>query len=211
MSLEQSRFPIKLALAFVALIPLALGIWAAQIHRAPPDVSGVLFPQPRALSTPDLLFASGEPFSLSKLQGRPTVVFLGFAHCPDICPMTLQMLSQAHQRLRTELGVAMPFNVLFVTADPARDTADLLGRYLGHFNTNFLAVTGEVAAITALTQQLGLLFNLPDAPSDDYYAVDHSASLAILNPDAHFSAVLRQGFTSDSLEQDLRSLIKYWD
>src|SRR5690606_15397611 len=112
----------------VAALAAALGFWAAQ-HRLAADRAAAqlqavrLFPQPRELPPFSLQQSDGTPLVPGELQGHWTLVFLGFTHCPDVCPTTLAQLAQA-QKQWAALPEATRPRVLFVSVDPERDTPD---------------------------------------------------------------------------------------
>ena len=113
----------------IAALAAALGLWAAQHwfgHRAAagPQLQAVkLFERPRTLPAFSLRQSDGTQLVPGELNGHWTVVFLGFTHCPDICPTTLAELAQAQQQWSTLPDSTRP-RVLFVSVDPDRDTPD---------------------------------------------------------------------------------------
>jgi protein SCO1/2 len=105
-------------LAAAALCAAAAGFYLArQLDRGSPQLaSGTWFPQARAVPGFELRDAAGEPFTRASLQGKPTLVFFGFTHCPDVCPTTLLKLAQ----VRRQVAPAQ-LRVLFISVDPQRD------------------------------------------------------------------------------------------
>jgi protein SCO1/2 len=91
---------------------------------------------------------SGAPFDFSaKTQGYVTLLFFGYTHCPDMCPLQMSTLAQAYRKLPPV--IADRFKVVFVTTDPARDTPQVLRAWLDHFDKRFIGLTGSQAAIDA--------------------------------------------------------------
>ncbi|HEX3376244.1 MAG TPA: SCO family protein [Candidatus Acidoferrales bacterium] len=91
---------------------------------------------------------SGAPFDFSaKTQGYVTLLFFGYTHCPDMCPLQMSTLAQAYRKLPPV--IADRFKVVFVTTDPARDTPQVLRSWLDHFDKRFIGLTGSQAAIDA--------------------------------------------------------------
>ena len=180
--------------AWILLVALAagLGLWAAQRwtgHRAAPgpQLQAVkLFDAPRVLPAFSLQQSDGTPLVAGELKGHWTLVFLGFTHCPDVCPTTLAELATAQKQWAALPDSTRP-RVLFVSVDPDRDTAILAGEYAHAFHRDTLAVTGDVPALEAFARSLSMVFMkapaAPGAPAD-HYNVDHTATLAVLDPRA---------------------------
>lgn len=132
-------------------------------------------PDPNALATPypapelRLTDQTGAPFRLGSLEGV-AVVFFGYTHCPDICPVTLASLARAVESLGSE---GSSVHVVFVTVDPARDTPERLAEYLGDFDPSFVGLTGTEEEIAAACAAWGVYRDVPEGETD--YVVDHSA------------------------------------
>src|SRR6478609_2936034 len=126
---------------WILLVALAagLGLWAAQHAFAPgaparPELRAVrLFPEPRTLPAFSLQQSDGTRLVPGELQGHWTLVFLGFTHCPDVCPTTLAELAQAQRAWQTLPEATRP-RVLFVSVDPDRDTPERTGEYAHGFH-----------------------------------------------------------------------------
>ena len=183
----------------VAALAAALGLWAAQGwfgQPAPaPTLQAVkLFEQPRPLPAFSLQQSDGTQLVPGELQGHWTLVFLGFTHCPDVCPTTLAQLAQA-QRQWSALPEATRPRVLFVSVDPERDSPDRIGEYAHAFHKDTLAATADIPALEAFARSLSLVFMKVPAPEGvpaDQYSVDHSAALAVLDPQARMAGMIPQ-------------------
>jgi protein SCO1/2 len=193
-------------IAAVAL-PLGMLAWREQAERARPLVSGTLLPQPRAIADFALTGEDGKPFTRAGLLGRWTVVFVGYTHCPDVCPTTLFQLKAAKARLG---GAGARLAVLFVSVDPERDAPDPLGRYVRYFDKDFRAATGPVDALMALGRQLGFVFVRSPAPEGEDYGIDHSAELILLDPKARLAGYLTPPFRAETLAADLGTILRKW-
>ncbi|MCJ0825038.1 SCO family protein [Luteimonas sp. 50] len=183
----------------VIALAAALGLWAAQRWFAQP-VAGPrlqvakLLEQPRELPAYSLQQSDGTPLVPGELKGHWTVVFLGFTHCPDVCPTTLAQLAQAQKQWATLPDATRP-RVLFVSVDPERDTPDRIGEYAHAFHKDTLAATADLPALEAFARSLSLVFMKVPAPEGappDQYSVDHSAALALLDPQARMAGMVPQ-------------------
>lgn len=145
-------------------------------------------PEPKALNDFLLTGADGQPFTQENFAGQWGLVFLGYTHCPDICPTTLSLFKQ----LDAGWQQAELANIQYVllTADPERDTPERLQQYLQFFNEGFVGVTGGVAEVAGLAKQLnGLFARVPQENGD--YLVDHSANIVIINPEGQYYGFIR--------------------
>jgi protein SCO1/2 len=203
----------------VAALAAALAFWAAQ-HRLAAEAPGPqlrvvrLFEQPRALPAFSLQQSDGTPLVPGELQGHWTLVFLGFTHCPDVCPTTLARLAQA-QKAWAALPEATRPRVLFVSVDPDRDTPDRVGEYAHAFHKDTLAATADIPALEAFARSLSLVFMKVPAPAGapaDEYSVDHSAALAVLDPQAQMAGVVQPsgdtGLDAQAIAADLAALTR---
>ncbi|MCD9029944.1 SCO family protein [Luteimonas sp. BDR2-5] len=177
-----------------------LGLLAAQKFfaatdpaRSQPALQVVqLYPQPRTLPAFALQQSDGTQLLSGELAGHWTLVFIGFTHCPDVCPMTLTHLAQA-QRQWEALPEATRPRVLFVSVDPERDTPAALGEYAHAFHRDTLAATADIATLEQFARSLSMVFAkvpLGDSAPEGAYTVDHSASLAVLDPQGRMAGVV---------------------
>lgn len=187
------------AIVLVVALAAALGLWAAQAWfarpAAGPQLQAVkLFERPRELPAYSLQQSDGTQLVPGELKGHWTIVFLGFTHCPDVCPTTLAQLAQAQQQWAALPDATRP-RLLFVSVDPDRDTPDRIGEYAHAFHKDTLAATADIPALEAFARSLSLVFMKVPAPEGapaDQYSVDHSAALAVLDPQARMAGVIPQ-------------------
>jgi len=176
----------RLFLIVITLVlATAAGLIAASqmMQRAGEWRAAQLFPTPRPIADFRLETAAGDEFRLADLEGQWSLLFFGFTNCPDICPDTLAMLARSMNQLELMRREEKP-QVVFVSVDPERDRGELLGEYVGWFDDDFVAVSGEDRQIAALTRQLGIAY-FREAPDEatGFYNVDHSASVLIIDPE----------------------------
>jgi protein SCO1 len=181
-------------LVLVAALAAGLGLWLSQglgNRSAQPELDLVTL-LPEAREIPDFRLQRAGNGSLTKadLTGRWSIVFLGFTHCPDICPTTLAELGQAEKLWSEALPEEERPNIVFVSADPERDTPELTQEYAGFFSDGAIGATADIPTLERFTRSLLLVF--AKAPGDNGdYSIDHSAQLAVLDPDGHFVAFVR--------------------
>lgn len=200
----------------VVLAAALLGAWAAlRVLPAPaqavaPSVRGAtMLPHPRVLPAFALQQSDRTALTADELKGHWTVVFLGFTHCPDICPTTLAQLARAQTHWAALPEATRP-RVLLVSADPERDSPELLGRYAHGFHPDTLAATAPVPQLEAFARSLSLVFMKAPGSSGDPadYTIDHSAALILLDPQARMAGVVQPPFEVKALAEDLAALTK---
>lgn len=196
-------------LIVIAAVAIALGLWAGSrwIGESPaPNVgTAILYPTAQAVAGFELQRSDGGRMTEADLRGHWTIAFFGFTHCPDICPTTLAVFRQVWKELGAR-GKTDRVQFLFVSVDPERDTPEQLARYVGFFDRDFVAATGTDDQLTTLTRSLGLVYaRIPDESGG--YAVDHSASAVIIDPQGRRAGLFRPPFEAGPISADILTLV----
>lgn len=199
----------------IAALAAALGLWAAQHYFAPsarstlPATQAVrLFEPARTLPAFTLRQSDGTALVPGELKGHWTLVFLGFTHCPDVCPTTLAEMAKA-QKQWAALPEATRPRVLFVSVDPDRDTPDRIGEYAHAFHRDTIAATADVPALEQFAKSLSMVFAKvppPEGIPADQYSVDHSASMAVLDPQGRMAGIVQPPFDALAIAADMTAL-----
>ncbi|NDK38678.1 SCO family protein [Pseudoxanthomonas gei] len=206
-------------IGFILVIALAagLGLLAAQkffggndaAPEWPQTESITLFPQARSLPDFSLRQSDGTQLVSGELKGHWTLVFLGFTHCPDVCPTTLAELAQA-QKQWTSLPDSVRPRVLFVSVDPERDTPTRIGEYAHAFHPDTLAATADVPALEDFARSLMFVFQkMPGktfASNPQDYSMDHSANIAVLDPQGRMAGFIKPPFQPKVIAGDMTAL-----
>ncbi len=166
---------------------------------------GVILQAPSAAPEFTLTGHTGQPVSVSDFQGKLVVLFFGYTQCPDVCPMTLGVVTQALKLMGKQ---AAEIQVLFVSVDPARDTPERLSEYITHFNPNFLGLTGNPEEIAQTASLYGVYYEIQDEEAPNVYWIDHTASMMVIDRDGRLKLVLPFGVTAEDVAADLRMLLK---
>lgn len=209
----SGRISVSLLIALAA-VAAALGLWAGNrwlTHPPgadlPPMRNALLYPQPRQVPEFKLFRADGQPLTPADWRGRWTIVFFGFTHCPDVCPTTMATFKDVWQRLKAQ-GLADRARFDFISVDPARDTPEILGRYVAFFDPDFVAATGSDEELTRLTRGLGMIYARGPLENGTY-TVDHSASAVIVTPEGHVAGLFRPPFVAEAIVADLQALMDH--
>jgi protein SCO1/2 len=188
-----------LLVAIAALCAALAGFWLArELDRGAPQLTaGTWLSQPRTVSDFQLTDHLGHPFTARDLQGKPSLVFFGFTHCPDVCPTTLAKLAQVKKA-----APIAGLRVLFVTVDPQRDTPTAVGIYAHAFDPDFVGLTGDPKAVEKISAAFGVAAFRVDLPGGDY-TMDHSAAVFLVDARARIVGIFTPPFDTRRIAQDL--------
>ena len=100
-----------------------------------------------------LVDQNGKPFSSDRLKGKPTLIYFGYAFCPDVCPTSLLLMETAIEKLGPD--TAKKVNLVFITIDPERDTPELMKGYVENFSPTFIGLTGTEEQIAQAARAYG--------------------------------------------------------
>lgn len=179
---------------------------ATRERGLPPTLErATLLAEPRALPEFTLVDASGQAFGRDRLKGHWSFLFFGFTNCPDICPTTLATLAAVKETL-ADLPEAQRPGVAFVSVDPDRDTPEVVGHYVAHFDPAFKGATGTRQSIESLTAALGVAVIIGPVV-DGAYSVDHSAAIFLVDPGARVTALFGAPHESATIMRDYRRIV----
>lgn len=153
-----------------------------------------------------LVDGTGKPFTDADLKGRYSLVFFGFTHCPDICPLTLQTMTDAI----VESGPAGErVTPVFITVDPERDTAEAVGAYVGAFHPRFVGLTGtpeQIAQATKVYRVFAQKAPLKDTDGNETgeYTVEHSGMIFFMSPEGRYLTHFSNGATAADMAAYIR-------
>ena len=198
----------KLLLTVAAVAALIAGYWFGQQNTstdtgaAQSEIQGFILKTPRKIGVPELTRDDGKPFTKQDLSGHWSLLFYGYTNCPDICPTTLSTIAAAKIQ-----ATDFP-QVIFVSVDPKRDNAELVGEYVRYFDKDFIGVTGEEKMLQAMATQMSVAaMAMPPEKPGDAYLVDHSANLMLLDPDGNLVAMLRPPHSVDSILHSISTVV----
>jgi protein SCO1/2 len=180
---------------------------ASPVAGATGDYRGPRVTPPFEKPDVTLVDTNGKPYDLKKeTEGYVTLLYLGYTHCPDVCPMHMVTLNAVMTKLPKD--VTDHIKVVFVTVDPERDTPEALGKWLGGFNPSFIGLSGDMATITAMMATLSMEPPQRQDIGGGNYVVSHAAYVMAFTPDNLAHTVYPLGVTRDDWEHDLTKLVK---
>ena len=192
--MDRTTRPLVIVAAFGTslVVGLVLMLWALG------GVRGVT--APAAIGGPfQLTDQAGQTVTEKNLQGRPTLVFFGFTHCPDVCPTSLFEISEV---LRAMGKDADRVNAYFISVDPERDTTGAMKDYLSSFDPHLKGLTGAPDAITKVTTEYRVYAKKVPLKDGDY-TMDHTALVYLMDRDGKFIAPFNLKRTPEEAAADL--------
>ncbi|MGW0473419.1 SCO family protein [Streptomyces coeruleorubidus] len=159
---------------------------------------------------PDLVLTDtqGKKYDLRKeTEGKPTLIYFGYTHCPDVCPSTMSNIAVAKKQLpKAEQD---ELRVVFVTTDPGRDKPAELGKWLKGIDPQFIGLTGDFPTIQAGARTLGISIDAPHKDKNGKIISEHGTQVIAFSPKTDGGYVLYgEDATVDDYTKDLPKLAK---
>ena len=152
-----------------------------------------------------LVDQNGRTVTEANLRGKPTLIYFGYTFCPDVCPTSLNTLSDALDRLGPLANRIQP---LFITVDPKRDDQEAVARYAAAFGTKIIGLTGTQEQIDAAAKAYRVYYREHrTGPGPNDYSMDHSSILYLMAPDGSFIAPIRAEQPPEDIANALRKLV----
>jgi protein SCO1/2 len=151
----------------------------------------------------DLLDPDGKPRTLADFKGRLVMVFFGFTQCPDVCPTALSRAVAVRQMLGADAG---RLQVVFITVDPERDSAELLKQYTTVFDPSFLGLRGDLARTAEVAREFKVFYQ--KVPTGSSYTMDHTALSYVFDTRGRLRLAVRHSQNADDVAHDLKLLLQ---
>lgn len=165
-----------------------------------------------ALPKPEFVLRAtdGRSFDFRReTDGYLTLVFFGYTHCPDVCPVTMANLGAVIPRFTPSVGDSI--KVLFITTDPQRDSAARLRSWLDNFDRSFIGLRGPADSVNAIAQTMGLPPAVVEqSDTSTGYTVGHSATVVVFTPDDSERVLYPFGTRQADWAHDLPKLLRKW-
>ncbi len=163
------------------------------------DITGAVYAQ--GFSLPD---SSGRVRTLAEFKGKVVVVFFGYTQCPDVCPTTMTELAEVKRRLGAQ---GDRLQGIFVSVDPDRDTAAVLGDYIKAMDPSFVALRGTVEQVTQAAKDFKVFFQKVPSSDGKSYTMDHTAGSFIFDTQGKVRLFASYGTKVDALTADIKALL----
>jgi protein SCO1 len=146
--------------------------------------------------------SDGAALTLGHYRGKVVVLGFGYTSCPSVCPATLAVLAMAHRKLG---ALGSQVQVIYLTVDPERDSAERLKQYLASFDPTFVGGTGTAAQMAAVRKSYGVTAEKVGTGSD--YGVAHSSFIYLITREGKLRALMPFGHKADDYVHDISMLL----
>jgi protein SCO1/2 len=144
--------------------------------------------------------------SLRDLRGKPTLIYFGYTYCPDVCPTTLADLMRAKRQLG-ELGDEV--NILLISVDAQRDTSEVLKKYLGNFDEDFIGVSADTDTLRQIGADYGLYVRKREIEGTSAdYLIDHSANTYFVDAEGRLIMLYGYGIPAEVVAADVQDYLE---
>jgi protein SCO1/2 len=196
--MNESRSP-RIAALLAFAVALLLG--GCRGEAGAPPLEGATLGGPFALTS-----HQGRRVTEADFAGRYRLVYFGFTFCPDVCPVDLQTIGAGLREFeRDDPERAERVQPLFVTVDPARDTPEILARYVAAFHPRLIGLTGSEAEIARMARAYGVYFHRGEPAAGGGYQVDHTRMAILYGPEGRPIAIVPHddgpGGVADALDR----------
>lgn len=171
------RRPLAVALALVVVLTACSGTGTVATGD---ELAGRVMPEPAPKPDFTLVDTSGERFDFAgETEGELTLLYFGYTHCPDICPVHLAQLTEI---FKDHPDFGRQTTVIFVTVDPERDTPEVMTEFLEAFDDRFIGLTGTPEEIAAAQKAAGVAV-AEKVGEGDTYTMAHAGQVIAFAPD----------------------------
>lgn len=189
-------------LSFLAILCLVLSACSPKQEFKNIDITGsTAFGKDFSLLDPN-----GKVRTLADFKGKAVVMFFGYTQCPDICPTTLTEMQQVMALMGPQSDKVQ---VLFVTVDPERDTAEILKQYVPSFDSRFLGLRpADEAALEKVAKDFKIYYKKVPGNKTGSYTMDHTAGSYAFDPEGRLRLYIKHAQGPETLAHDLKELLK---
>lgn len=143
-----------------------------------------------------LISETGAEVTSAEVIDGPTMVYFGYTFCPDVCPVDAAAMAQTATLLSDQ---GHKVKTVFITIDPARDTAKVLDDFTNNLSADMIGLTGSDEQIAAAAKAYKVYYAKPPSDDPDYYLMDHSAFTYLMTAKDRFLTIFRHGDTPDAM------------
>jgi protein SCO1/2 len=189
----RARAGLLPVLVFVLVLAIGAAGWFFLSHNALSPAGGIGGPFA-------LVDGNGHTVTDRDLRGRYLLVYFGYTYCPDVCPTTLNTITQALDKMGGQADRIQP---LFITVDPARDTPEVMRTYTAAFSPRILGLTGTPEQIAKVAGEYRVYYAPHHSQADGNYTVDHSSLIYLMGRDGRFIAPIRADASPTEMAADI--------
>ena len=175
---SKKVFKILIAIIFLTLIGWGIILYQIIDLKSKSDFYGNVYEREAPSFT--LTDQNGSEVSLSDFKDKIVLLFFGYTHCPDICPITLSVMNNVVDELGDK---GDQVQVVFVSIDPERDTVEKLKSYIPYYNESFIGLTGTPQEIDKVADDYNIFYSKEEVDSVSGYLMGHNSSVLLITPE----------------------------
>lgn len=153
----------------------------------------------------ELIDEDGQKFTDAQLTRPYRMIYFGFTFCPAICPTELAKIIRSFKQLTLEQQEKI--DLVFITIDPERDTAEVIKQYTDLFHPRLIGLTGSQEQIDKVLKQYKVYATKVQDDTMSDYTMDHSSYIYLFNNKNQIRAMYRMDDEADFIAKDLPSLL----
>lgn len=175
----------------------------------PTIAAGTVFSAAQPIAHFSLTDTAQKSFTQQDLVGQWTILFFGYAHCPEVCPKALAVASDFWKKLPEEV-TSKKIRFAFITLNPKEDTVEDLKTFLGRFNPQFIGLTGDISEINKLSKSCRVYsWEDPNVKTPQgKKMIDHTAAFILINPEGRMQALFSPPHNGEEIAKDLSVLLE---
>lgn len=184
-----------------------LGVWIAVLLGAAGWIGWDAYQgkQPAIGGAFTLVDQNGKAFSSERLKGKPTLIYFGYAFCPDVCPTSLLLMQTAIEKLGPDAFKKV--NLVFITVDPERDTPELMKGYVENFSPTFIGLTGTAEQVAAASRAYRVYYQKVPGKNGGPYLMDHSSIVYLLDRNGRFTTHFTHEAKAEAIAAGVQKLL----
>lgn len=192
-----------LSLLLLSLLLLTACATAVPIPTPPAEIGTAIDP-PQWMPDFTLTDQNFKATNLSDLRGRPTLLAFAYTHCPDICPLTVADFKRVKAALPTQNA---DVNFVMISVDGLRDTPEVLKKYLGNFDPQFIGLTGAPSIVAQIASDFGAKFRAEQPSAGGAYAVSHSTYIYLIDQHGRWRKTYAFATAPDAMAEDIKRIL----
>lgn len=158
----------------------------------------------------DLIDCSGKTRTSQEFHGKWLLIYFGFTHCPDVCPDELEKMSAVVDEIDNS-PKSPGIQPIFITVDPARDSKEVVEKYVKEFSPKLLGLTGSTDQISRVCKAFRVYYSAGPRDQDDDYIVDHTIIMYLVDPEGQFVDYYGQSRNKDQVTASILVNMAKWD
>lgn len=182
--------------------------WPREHAQSRPSCGGAIADGASVGGPFELVNQDGETVRDTDLRGKYMLIYFGFTYCPDTCPVALETMSAALDKMDPD--IVAQIQPMFISVDPDRDTPQAVKDYIGYFHKYFIGLTGTPAQVKQAADAYGVYYaKAPAAPGDDpqSYLINHVSIIYFMGKDGRYLTHFTHNESPEKISSALQSCV----